>query len=264
MPAEFHPTVYAAVCAGLCVWFAGVWLWARHRDNWSVVDTAWSLTPPLFAAIPTFAFGAPGVRGSAVFVLLVIWGVRLASHLHGRVKGGRKNEDPRYAAMREAWGAEVGRKMFWFYQIQAVTTWVLVLPVFLVRRDEAPYPAWYDMAGVALVLFAWCGETLADSQLKKFRAAPANRGKICEVGLWAYSRHPNYFFEWLIWCGFALACAGTTLGALAWLAPVMMYALLRYASGVPMLEERALRTKGDAWRDYSRRVSVFFPLPPER
>ena len=258
--ADFPLTAYALTCAGVCVCFALVWVFCRRRDNWSIIDAAWAATPALFALVPlALASGSP--RSWVQFALLALWGGRLALHLHTRVGGGRDREDARYADMRTRWGDDAPRLMFGFFQIQAVTVWVLLLPAFLAASDTSPYPQFHDIAGALLVLGGIAGESAADASLKKFRADPANRGRLCEAGLWAYSRHPNYFFEWIVWIGFAVAALGAPAGFIALLAPAMMYALLRHFSGVPVAEERAARLKGDAWRDYAARVNTFFPGP---
>lgn len=259
---DFPLAAYAACCVGTNIGFALVWWFAKRRDNWSVVDAAWSLATPLFA-LPVLLV-APSARTAVIVALLLLWGGRLSLHLHRRVGGGREREDARYSELRSTHGAGTPRFMFRFFQMQACTVWVLLLPVFAAAGDKASYPQIYDIVGALVVLGAVAGESLADAQLRRFKADPANRGRLCEAGLWAYSRHPNYFFEWLVWVGFALAACGAPAGLVAVVAPAMMYWLLRCVTGVPMSEERALRLKGDAWRDYSRRVSVFFPRFPKR
>jgi steroid 5-alpha reductase family enzyme len=107
---------------------------------------------------------------------------------------------------------------------------------------------------------AYVGEVIADSQLEGFKGAPGNRGKVCEVGLWAYSRHPNYFFEWLMWVGYALvALFSHPWGWVAFLSPLLMLWLVTKVTGIPPTEAQSLRSRGDAFRDYQRRVSPFVP-----
>ncbi|MBN9136170.1 MAG: DUF1295 domain-containing protein, partial [Phyllobacterium sp.] len=116
-------------------------------------------------------------------------------------------------------------------------------------------------------LVALAGEAIADWQLKRFSRNPANRGKICDTGFWRWSRHPNYFFEWLSWVAYVLIAADFdgdyVHGWLTLAAPVLMYVLLRHVSGVPPLEEHMLASRGQAFRDYQRRTSIFFPKPPQ-
>jgi steroid 5-alpha reductase family enzyme len=119
-----------------------------------------------------------------------------------------------------------------------------------------------------VLLAAIAGEALADGQLRQFRADPGNRGRVCDIGLWGWSRHPNYFFEWLGWVAYPLLAIDLRgdypFGWLALSAPAFMYWLLVYVSGVPPLEQQMLRSRGAAYREYQGRVSAFFPLPPAR
>ena len=122
---------------------------------------------------------------------------------------------------------------------------------------------WQLAVAAAIWLVSVGGESLADAQLARFRADPANRGKTCRSGLWRYSRHPNYFFEWLHWCAYAVAAIGAPLAWLGWLGPVVMYLFLRYISGIPFTEQQALRTRGDDYRDYQRSTPMLFPWFPK-
>ena len=112
------------------------------------------------------------------------------------------------------------------------------------------------------MVLAVCGETVADRQLTRFRANPAHRGLTCRAGLWRYSRHPNYFFEWLHWFAYPALAAGSPRWLLAWLGPLVMFVFLRFLSGVPWAEAQALRTRGEDYRDYQHRTPMFFPWFP--
>ena len=150
--------------------------------------------------------------------------------------------------------------MFWFLQIQAAAAALLALSMLLAARNPRP-PSWLDAAGVAVLLFAIVGEAIADRQLKEFRAG---RAGVCDIGLWGWSRHPNYFFEWLGWVAYPLFAIGYGWGWLALAAPVFMYWLLVHVSGIPPLEQHMLRSRGDAFRDYQAQIGAFFPFPPGR
>jgi steroid 5-alpha reductase family enzyme len=150
--------------------------------------------------------------------------------------------------------------------VQAATAALLGLSMTLAAHNPAPWPRFLDFAGIAVLLIAVAGEGVADEQLRRFKANPANKGRVCDTGLWSWSRHPNYFFEWLGWIAYPLLAIGTDW-AWGWLAlsgPAFMYFLLVHVSGIPLLEQQMLKSRGDAFRAYQARVSAFFPLPQKR
>jgi steroid 5-alpha reductase family enzyme len=154
--------------------------------------------------------------------------------------------------------------MFWFLQSQAMAGFVLAVAVRLAAVNPAPFPRLADALAVAILLVAVGGEALADAQLQRFRRAHRGEKLICEDGLWGWSRHPNYFFEWLGWFAYPiLAISGENpWGWLALGAPLLMYVLLVHVSGIPPLEAQMAASRGDAFRDLQRRVNAFFPSPP--
>lgn len=203
-------------------------------------------------------------RKYLVVALLAAWSLRLGGHIFLRTLN--RHDDPRYTRLRKQWGVGANSRMFFFLQSQAFAGIILIISIYIAaaRPDvELEFP---DYLGALIMLVALAGEAIADWQLKRFAGNPANRGKICDVGLWRWSRHPNYFFEWLGWTSYVLIAAdfdGDYLhGWLTLAAPVLMYVLLRHVSGVPPLEEHMIASRGNAFRDYQRRTSIFFPAPP--
>lgn len=165
-----------------------------------------------------------------------------------------------YAHFRAKWGAAFQRRMFWFLQIQAIAAALLLLSIVLAASSPRPL-GWPDALAVVVLVMAVTGEGIADRQLAAFRDGAGNHGRVCDHGLWALSRHPNYFFEWLHWLAYPLLAIGGAWGWLALLGPAFMFWLLVHFSGIPPLEVQTLRSRGDAYRDYQRRVSAFIPLP---
>ena len=167
--------------------------------------------------------------------------------------------------MAEAWGADAPRQMFWLLQKQAMVRVPLALAIGLAAHNPHPQFGPQDLLGTALLVFAIVGEKMADDQLRRFRADPANHNAVCDIGLWRWSRHPNYFFEWLGWLAYPLIAIDLSdanpYGWLALLAPACMYWLLVHISGIPPLEAHMLRSRGEAFRSYQRRTRAFFPLP---
>ncbi len=244
----------------------GAWALQRATRNAGWVDAVWSGATGLGGAVAALA-PVPGgdgmhTRQYLAALMAAAWGGRLAWHIYLRTRGGGP-EDVRYATFRREWGADFEKRLFSFLMIQAAAAWVLVLTVFVAARNTTPGLGVLDLAGVALLAAAVAGEGLADAQLQRFRQAGS--GGICDAGLWGWSRHPNYFFEFLGWCAYPLlAIGGGFTWVIALLGPAMMFWLLRYVSGVPPLEEAMLARRGEAFRAYQARVSVFFPWPPKR
>jgi steroid 5-alpha reductase family enzyme len=129
-------------------------------------------------------------------------------------------------------------------------------------RDIHPGFNLFDIAGLILWLIGLTTEAIADAQLRRFKSQPTNRGQVCDRGLWRYSRHPNFFGEWLMWCAYALIASSAPDGYWAWFAPALMLLLITRVSGIPPTEAQSLRSRGDAYRAYQRRTSAFVPLPP--
>lgn len=236
----------------------------RHLDNYSIVDPIWAIAfaPVVFL----YATLAPGdaVRRAALFVIVALWSLRLGTHLYSRWRKHLPQEDVRYARLREDWGAAAGRKMFGFYQLQGALLVVLSLPFLLACLNPVPGAGPLGLGplewtGIALWLVGIAGETVADRQLSRFRANPAKRGQVCRDGLWNYSRHPNYFFEWIVWVGFAVFALGSPHGYIGVLSPVLMWHFLVNVTGIPMTEALSVKSKGDAYREYQRTTNAFVP-----
>ena len=236
------------------------WLWQRARKNAGIVDVLWAAGVGGSAIlIAITGSGAPVVRG-ALGVLGGLWGGRLAWHLWRRVRD--ESEDGRYRYLREHWnGSQL--KFFAFFQFQALLVALFALPFLAVAANPRESVAWLVAAG-GIWLLSVVGESLADSQLARFRSEPANHGKTCRDGFWRYTRHPNYFFEWLHWFAYVCLAIGSPIAWLAWAGPVLMYLFLRWISGVPYTEKQALRSRGEDYRRYQRTTPVLIPWFPKK
>jgi steroid 5-alpha reductase family enzyme len=236
-----------------------LWLVQRRTRNAGIVDVAWALATGALGA--AFAVSADGAwpRGLVVAALAAVWGVRLGVHLWTRV--AREAEDGRYRQMRAEWGAAADRNLLVFFQVQALWAVLFALPMLAAAGSPVPWSVW-DAIGVGLWLTGLCGETIADRQLAAFRAAPANRGRVCQTGLWRYSRHPNYFFEWLHWWSYVTLAVHAPLWWVPLAAVGAMGWFITRVTGIPPTEAQAVRSRGDAYRHYQRTTSAFVPWPP--
>jgi steroid 5-alpha reductase family enzyme len=252
-----------AVAVFLSLAMMVAWQVQRVTGNAGWIDVVWSFATGAGGLVFALAPVGPGVmwRQWLVAVLVAIWSARLALHIAGRSR--HIGDDPRYAFLRGEWGTAFNGRLFWFLQIQAFAAFVLAATVLLAARNPDPQPRLLDGIGAVLMLVAIWGEHASDAQLSRFRADAANKGRICDVGLWGRSRHPNYFFEWLVWVAYvpiAIDLSGAYgWGWLAVIGPAFMYWILVYASGIPPLEAHMLRSRGDAFRAYQARTNAFFP-----
>ena len=234
------------------------------QSGW--IDASWSLGVGVvgFTAALWPLGGATSTRQWAVGAAAAIWCLRLGLHIAGRTWRATQ-DDPRYRNLIEEWGSDAPRRLFWFLQSQAAVAILLVMAIALAAHNPAPGLRVQDSLGLAILVMAVAGEALADRQLRAFKQDPANRGQVCDNGLWAWSRHPNYFFEWLAWTAYPIVAIDLTgaypLGWLALAAPACMYWVLVHVSGIPPLEAHMLRSRGEAFRAYQARTSAFFPIP---
>jgi steroid 5-alpha reductase family enzyme len=254
-------TLVAIIAAASTVAMLATWLLQRRTRNAGFVDVTWAALmggAALFYGL--FGSGA-GTPRLLLAMLGGIWGFRLSLHLLARVL--HEAEDGRYRFLREHWQDDQNRFLAFFLG-QAVLTVLFSLPFLAVATNPAMgFTAW-SAAGIAVWVIGLGGESLADAQLAAWRRDPANRGRTCRAGLWAVSRHPNYFFEWLHWFAYLLLAIGSPLWWLALLGPVLMGISLMWVTGIPFTEAQAERSRGEDYRRYQREVSRFFPWFPKR
>lgn len=238
------------------------WLIQRQQGNGGIVDAIWAWALGGLAVW----FALTGSAATEVRWTLAamggLWGLRLGTHLWRR--NWRAPEDWRYAKFRAEWGDKAQSKMFWFFQFQNIFTLALACSAFLpaAYREGSPGPLGLGLAVAILLLSVW-GEGLADEQLRRFKADPSQRGRVCDVGLWRHSRHPNYFFECVHWLAYLPLAWGSELWAWGLIAPLVMVGLLLKVSGVPLLEAEMARRK-PGYAEYMQRTNMLLPWPPKR
>jgi steroid 5-alpha reductase family enzyme len=250
----------------LAVLMTVAWWIEQRTANSGWVDVMWTSAMGItgIAGATAHSFGDLSYRQLLIVAMVLVWALRLSGHIAGRTT--TVSDDPRYAKLRLQWGTRAARNMFWLLQAQAALSMPMIMTILLGAWNPAPLFMATDWIAAILFCIGLGGSALADLQLTRFKKSYGSSGRLCDTGLWAWSRHPNYFFEWLVWVAFALFAInisdGWNWGYVALIGPACMYWLLRYVSGVPPLEEHMLAKYGAAYAHYQKSTSVFFPLPP--
>lgn len=242
--------------AAVAVIMALIWLWALKLKNNGIVDIFWAFNFLVIAQITwQLADGLP-LRVALVCGIVSLWSLRLGIYLLIRVGAHLREEEGRYKQLRTEWS---NAKFFIFYQMQAFSNVMLSLPFFIIALNPAPSLSMLEYAGAGLWLLSIIGEGVADWQLQHFKRDAANKGKVCQYGLWNYSRHPNYFFQLLIWISVFILALSSPYGWIAIICPLSIGYLIFKVTGIPMTEEQAVRSKGEAYKAYQRSTSAFIP-----
>jgi len=239
------------------LWFV-VSLIKRRND---VADEAWGLGFVLLAWTSFFLSGGSGLRSILVGILVSVWGLRLAWHIHARHRG--KPEDFRYLAWRQEWGR-------WFYVrsyaqvylLQGALLFLISLPVLIINRRANPTFGFLNGIGVCVWLGGFVFESVGDAELARFLKDRLNRGKILQSGLWKYTRHPNYFGEVAQWWGIWLVALDAAGGWFGVIGPLTITILILKVSGIPMLEKKM--AENPHFAEYKRKTSAFIPWFPKR
>lgn len=248
--------IIAFVLAASVMTLLWAWQLKSHRADW--VDAAWAACIGLLALF--FASVGEGALEKRLLAVLVAgaWSLRLTMHMVARLLS-HDEEDGRYQALRAHWGERVNFRMWLFFIAQATVAFLFALPAWVVANDPSSTLTVWVYLGVGIWVVSLAGESIADQQLARFRSNPANKGQVCNVGLWYYSRHPNYFFEWLHWFSYPLMALGAPNAWIAWLGPVVMLIFLYRITGIPYTEKQAIKSRGDLYRQYQQTTSAFIP-----
>lgn len=239
--------------------FTLTWLLSLRLNNFSFVDVAWSYGLVFLAPLYAIAGSGYTPRKILATAMAVLWSLRLGSYLLARIARHHPHEDVRYQVLRKDWKDHLARHFFFFFQAQALLILLLSVPILLACLNPAPLLSAIEIIGAIVWFIGICGEAFSDAQMAAFKRKPESKGKVCQEGLWRYSRHPNYFFESTVWWGFWLFACGSPWGWITVYAPVMiLYALLR-VTGIPLTEKCAVESKGEAYLEYQRTTSAFVP-----
>jgi steroid 5-alpha reductase family enzyme len=230
-----------------------LWLIAEKKREADICDFGWVLVVA-FSSIAT-AINFPFDRVVILMLLVLLWGFRL-----GRVillRSWTAGEDKRYLAIREKVGSHASKVFFGLFQLQVVFALIITLSFISVGTKFSADIEASDILGIAVFIIGILGETIADRQLAQFKRSDQSKG-VCKVGLWRYSRHPNYFFEWIIWCSLPILAWGSNLYVLSFAAPLLMLYLLLFVTGVPPAEASSINSRGEKFKTYQKETSAFF------
>ena len=252
MPASLAWEGWLAAAGALSLLMFGLWLVQLRTGDAAIADVGWALGVGVLALVHALEGSGHADRRFLVGAMGMGWSLRLALHL------------VRDRMLRQRWGKRAPWYFLVFFQVQALLALFFSLPFLVIARNVQSGLGLWDLAGAALWLVALGGESLADSQLARFRRDPANQGQVCRAGLWRYSRHPNYFCEWLHWCAYGLMAVAAPQAWVALGAPLLMLYLLFRATGIPHAEAQALRHRGELYAQYQRQTSAFFPWFPRK
>jgi steroid 5-alpha reductase family enzyme len=242
--------------------FALVWALSVRINNYGFLDAVWSLSVAILAPIYALLGTGDPSRRLAFTLIGVAWSLRLGLYILIRVWRHHPQEDKRYRTLREKWPGP-GRFLL-FFELQAVIAVLFSLPFLLASVNPRAALGTLELAGLALALVGIAGEATADWQAQRFKADPANNSRVVNVGLWRYSRHPNYFFESIVWWGFFIAALDSPYGWVTLACPLLMLYLLLHVTGIPLTEKHSLESRGDVYRAYQRTTSRFVPWFPRK
>ncbi|MCB9772320.1 MAG: DUF1295 domain-containing protein [Candidatus Omnitrophica bacterium] len=240
--------------------FLIMWIIHLFLRNAAVVDVGWGLGFIVLSFVYILHGEGFNLRNTVYFLMISLWGMRIVLYLIKRISS-EKEEDKRYRKIRQNFGKLAWFKFLFIFEFQAALEVIIAIPLLIVSLNPNPGLAFIEIIGMIIFAISLLGEAVADEQLHAFKRNPDNKGKTCDVGFWKYSRHPNYFFELMIWVGISVFALGSPMGWVGIISPLVMFYLLMYVSGVPLAEEQSLLSRGDEYRKYQKTTSIFFPLP---
>ena len=231
-----HAYLLGAASVGFL--FFAMWIYHLIIKNAAIVDVGWGLGFILLCLIYILEGHGFNLRNTICLIMILLWGLRIVFYLLKRFTA-EKEEDKRYKKIRQGFGEMAWLKFLLIFEFQAALEMIIGIPMIIVSFNPNPGLSLFEIVGLLIFIVAFIGEAIADQQLFDFKSNKMNKGKTCDIGLWQYSRHPNYFFEWLVWVGFFVYALGSPMGWVAIISPIVMYYLLMYVSGVPMAEEQS-------------------------
>jgi steroid 5-alpha reductase family enzyme len=243
--------------AVMFIMMAALWVVQRKTGNAGIVDVGWTAGIGILAVFSAVTSSGYLPRRILMAALAGFWSLRLASYLFF-TRVWRQPEEGRYVRLREKWGQQANLRLFFFFQLQALADLLFALPLLIVAQRSGTALDVWDLLGVVVWVIGVGGTWLADRQLTQFKQRPDSRGKTCQEGLWYYSRHPNYFFEWVHWWAYVVMAVGSPFWWATLIVPAVLLFLFFKVTGIPPTEAQALASRTD-YREYQRTTSVFVP-----
>jgi steroid 5-alpha reductase family enzyme len=245
----------------LAVLFALVWWICVRIGNYGFLDAVWSLSVAVVAPLYAALGGGSAARKWAFAAVGAAWSLRLGLYVLLRVLRHHPEEDGRYRTLREKWPSPA--RFLMFFELQAVIALLFSTPFLLASVNQMPRMRTLEIIGLSLAIVATAGEALADWQAQRFKHLATDKKAVNNIGLWRYSRHPNYFFESVVWWGFFVAALAFPYGWLTIVCPLFMLYLLLNVTGIPLTEKHSLESRGERYRQYQRTTSRFIPWFPK-
>ncbi len=244
----------------LILYYLAGWFLSYTTDHYSWIDFIWATS--FLIVIVTLLSQESSPPLLLLGLLITAWSLRLSSLLLPRLLTHR--EDPRYVALKQDWGSKSAQRFLGLYLLECCLTLLLCIPLYVQRASGEQALSLIHCAGALFFIAALLGEALADKQLRAFKTQTEGRNGVCKTGLWKYSRHPNYFFEVLIWFSYAIYTCGADHAYLSLLPTVVMFLLLTRVTGIPYAEKQSLARHGELYRDYQRSTNKLFPWFPKK
>lgn len=252
---------YGLVAIAASSMMTAAWLVHLKYKNGSLGDIPWCFGNILFFAMLTEVNHNWSPAHFVILGMICFWSLRQGIYLTKRIFRDPYDEDGRFRKIRNDIKNHEGLWFFAMFQFQAVLQVILSSCYIVCARDSALSLGPIQIIAIVLFSISSVLQTVADNQLAQFSKDPNNKKLVCKVGLWRYSRHPNYFFEWCIWLSFAIFASNSPMALLAYLSPLTIYIVLTQMSGVKLSEEVSLSKRGDSYREYMKETSSFFPMP---
>ena len=231
------------------------WLISWKRDKYAWVDFFWS-SSFLIVVVSLFPSWSR-LPQLLISILFIAWSLRLSSLLFFRIWS--KSEDPRYIKLKASWGKNYPFKFLILYLFEALLAAALCLPLYIYALEQDQSLNYWNYAGLLIFAIALIGELISDKQLAQFKKDNIGKNNVCDLGLWKYSRHPNYFFEVTIWFSYGIYCMSTQWWFLGFIPFVIMYIFITKITGVPYAEEQSIKRLGEKYLNYQKKTSVLVP-----